>query len=138
MRPVLSLLAVVVMPVLMPALMPVMPAAAQQAAPPPPAESPPTAPLSLEQRMLVRCSAAFALVAHGQAVGDTAALAWPPVGARGREFFVRASAHLIDEAGLTRAALTTAMVREAQDLGQNGALAAAMPPCLAALEASGL
>ena len=130
MRPVLPPLAVGLMPVVMLALMAAGPAAAQQAAP--------TAPLSLEQRMLVRCSAAFALVAHGQAGGDAAALAWPALGARGREFFVRASARLIDEAGLDRAALTTAMIEEAQDLGQNGALAAAMPPCLSVLEASGL
>ena len=130
MRPVLPPLAVGLMPFIMLALMPAAPTAAQQAAP--------ALPLSLEQRMLVRCSAAFALVAHGQAAGDAAALAWPALGARGREFFVRASARLIDEAGLDRAALTTAMIEEAQDLGQNGALAAAMPPCLSALEASGL
>lgn len=112
-------------------LMPAFAATAQQVAPPPPA-------LSLEQRMLLRCSAAFALVAHGQAVGDPAALAWPAMGERGREFFVRASARLIDEAGLDRAALTAVMVQEAQGLGDGDALTTAMPPCLSALEAAGL
>ncbi len=41
------------------------PAAAQEA---------PAAPLSLEHRMLVRCSAAFALVAHRQLLGEEWAL----------------------------------------------------------------
>ncbi len=127
MRPVLPLLAAP----LMLALIPAVPAAAQQAAPSPPE-------LSLEQRMLLRCSAAFALVAHGQAIGDPAALAWPAMGTRGREFFVRASARLIDEASLDRAALTAVMVQEAQGLGDGDALTTAMPPCLSALEAAGL
>lgn len=135
MRPVLLLLAAAP---LMLALMPAIPAAAQQVAPLPPAAPTPAPALSLEQRMLLRCSAAFALVAHGQAVGDPAALAWPAMGERGREFFVRASARLIDEASLDRAALTAVMVQEAQGLGDGDALTTAMPPCLSALEASGL
>jgi hypothetical protein len=94
--------------------------------------------LSLEHRMLLRCSAAFALVANRQAAGDPEALAHPPLARRGSEFFVRASARVIDEAGIDREAVAVLLRREAQELLADSALADTMPPCLAALEASGL
>lgn len=99
----------------------------------------PAAPqLSLEHRMLVRCSAAFALVAHRQGTGDAAALQYPPLKERGSEFFVRASARVMDEAGLDRAAIGEALKAEAQALAGGGALSAVMPVCLTALDAAGL
>ena len=58
------------------------------------------APLSLQQSTALRCSAAFALGAALQNRGE--ATTWPPLAARGREFFVRALARLMDDAGLTR------------------------------------
>lgn len=95
------------------------------------------APLSLEHRMLLRCSAAFALVSARQDAGDAEALAFPPLKERGREFFVRASAKVMDEARLDRATLAEAMRREAEAV-MEGALGRIMPPCLDALTASGL
>lgn len=86
--------------------------------------------------MLLRCSAAFALMAHRQATGDQAALAFPPLGQRGREFFVRASARLMDEAGLDRESIAAALTNEALELTGGDALEQVMPACLTALEAA--
>jgi hypothetical protein len=92
-----------------------------------------SAPLSLDHRMLLRCSAAFALLANRQAGGEANALAFPPIGARGREYFVRASARVMDEAGLDRTAVAQALETEARDLVVNGTLAQIMPVCLSLL-----
>jgi hypothetical protein len=102
--------------------------AAAQVAPPPQ--------LSLEHRMLLRCSAAFALIAYRQDTGDASAEEYPPLKQRGSEFFVRASARVMDEAKLDRAAIGEALKTEAQTLLQDGTLAAIMPVCLSALDAS--
>lgn len=106
-----------------------VPAAAQQPQP---------KPLTLEHRMLLRCSAAFAMVANRQAAGDPAARAWPALGQRGSEFFVRASARVMDEAQLDRVAIAEALTAEARALAEGDALAQVMPACLAALDAAGL
>ncbi len=113
------------------------PAAAQQAE---------TAPMTLEQTMLLRCSAVFAVVAGEQDRGVASARAYPPLGARGREFFVRASARLMDERHLSRAQVEAALRAEAQRFQTEAAQApdrarfidGAMQPCLVALEAAGL
>ena len=102
--------------------------ATAQVAPPPQ--------LSLEHRMLLRCSAAFALVARWQDAGDASAQKYPPLKQRGSEFFVRASARVMDEAKLDRAAIGEALKAEAQALLQGGTLAAIMPVCLSALDTS--
>ena len=47
-------------------------------------------------------SAAFALVANRQESGDPSVQQYPPLKERGGEFFVRASARVMDEAGLDR------------------------------------
>ena len=93
---------------------------------------------TLEHRMLLRCSAAFALVAYRQEAGDASASQYPPLKERGSEYFVRASARVMDEAGLDRTAVSEALRVEAQSLLQDGKLAAIMPVCLSALEAAGL
>lgn len=116
---------------LLAALLLAAPAAAQTPAPP-------AGSLTLEHRMLLRCSAAFALVANRQAAGDAAALAWPELRQRGSEFFVRASAKVMDEAQLDRAAIAEALTVEARSLAEGNTLAQVMPACLATLEASGL
>lgn len=103
--------------------------------------APSTAPpveLSLEGRTLLRCSAAFAIVAHGQSVGDEKALAWPQLGARGREFFVRALAQLIDQTGLDRDAVAQLARDEAIVLQERGEVDRMMPGCLVILEQSGV
>ena len=127
-----AVLAAMLLPAPALAQAPGAPAAAEPSA----AAEPPA--LSLEHRMLLRCSAAFALVAHRQAAGDTAALAHPPLDERGREFFVQASARVIDETAMDRAAIAAALTREALDLTENGGVDAVMPACLSALEAAGL
>jgi len=89
--------------------------------------------LSLEHRMLVRCSAAFAMVAYGQASGQEDALRYPDMRERGEEFFIRASAQVMDEAGLDRAQIEAALTAEAQDLRDSNTLDDVMPACLALL-----
>lgn len=94
--------------------------------------------LSLEHRMLVRCSAAFALVAFGQENGNPQAQQFPPLEDRGKEFFVQASARVMDEAGLTFEQIEAQLSHEAQDIWDNGDLLRVMPPCLQLLDQSGL
>ena len=87
----------------------------------------------------MRCAAAFALVAQAQAAGDAEALAYPALGERGREFFVRTAARLIDETGLDRNGVAQLLSAEAGRLTQEeGALERTMPACLMLLTASGL
>ena len=93
-------------------------------------------PLSLEQQTALRCSAAFAVGAALQQQG--AAGDWPPLASRGREFFVRAMAQLMDDTGRTREQVGEAVAAQAKQLSDRGALDSAMPPCLLLLEASGL
>ena len=114
-------------------LTPILAAAlALQAAP----AAPPN--LSQEDRALLRCSAAFALVAEGQAKGNAAAKKWPPVEVRGREFFVRALARLMDETGLDRDGISQLVGAEAQAIWDNGEVEKVMPACLVMLDASGV
>lgn len=94
-------------------------------------------PLSLQQSTALRCSAAFALGAALQNRGE--ATTWPPLAARGREFFVRTSAQVMDETGRTREAVASSLAEYARPLAADrGTLDAAMPPCLLLLDASGL
>lgn len=101
---------------------------------------------TLEQRMQLRCSAVFAIVAGEQERGVARALAYPALGERGREYFSRTGAKLMDELKLSReqsAASLRAEVQAQQKALQDAAdpdayLASLMQPCLAALEASGL
>jgi hypothetical protein len=94
------------------------------------------APLSLQQSTALKCSAAFALGAGMQARGQGAE--WPALGERGREFLVQVSAQVMDETGRTREEVAAELTGQAKVLGEPGALAAAMPPCLLLLDASGL
>ena len=110
------------------------------------AQQPEPAALTLEQTMLLRCSAMFAIVAGEQQRGVSRALAYPPLAERGQEFFVRAGARLMDERHLSREQLEAAMRTEAAELLQGSARSpeparfvdGVMQPCLAALDASGL
>jgi hypothetical protein len=113
------------------ALLVAVPATAQFA----PEQGPP-GPLSLQQSTALKCSAAFALGAAMQAKGEGAQ--WPALVMRGREFFVRVSAQVMDETGRTRDQVAAELTGQAKSLGEPGALAAAMPPCLLLLDASGL
>ena len=109
---------------------------ALQSAPAPLAPDP--APLSQENRALLRCAAAFALVAQGQAAGDPQAKQWPDLSVRGREFFVRALAQLMDATGADRAGIAALAKAEAQALSTSGQVHTIMPTCLSMLEAAKL
>jgi hypothetical protein len=103
-------------------------------------------PFTLEHRMLLRCSAAFAIVAAEQQRGVPSAAAYPPLGERGREYFVRASVRLMDELKLTREQVEASLRAEVEGLqkasaetsNSAGGIDSVMQPCLSALEASGL
>lgn len=94
--------------------------------------------LTLEQNSALRCAAAFALTAQAQARGEDAALQYPLMAERGREFFVRSSARIMDETGLGRAAVASLIQQQAQKLSDDGNIDEVMPPCLIMLEASGI
>lgn len=117
---------------LLTALLLAAPLAAQEE----PAAAPPR--LTLEQRMLLRCSATFAIVANRQQAGEGWAMAYPPLDQRGREFFVRAGAQVMDEALIDSMTLDQVLSSEAQDIAANGQIPALMPICLDLLEQSGL
>jgi hypothetical protein len=111
-------------------------ALALQAAPASPSAPSPT--LSQENRALLRCSAAFAMVAQWQTMGDASALRWPALGTRGREFFVRSLAQLMDDTGLDRDGIAWLAGLEAKALRDSGETYKIMPSCLLMLEASGV
>lgn len=94
------------------------------------------APLNLQQTGAVRCAAAFALGAAIQARGEGAE--WPPLAVRGKEFFVRTSAQIMDETGRTRDQVAADLSTQVRALGQPGALKPAMGPCLLMLDESGI
>ena len=108
------------------------------------AQEPPR--LTLEHRLQLRCSAAFAIVAAEQQRGVASALAYPPLGERGREYFARTGARLMDDFQLTREQAAQSLRAEVESLQKASAEAAdpasyldgVMQPCLSVLEASGL
>jgi len=111
-----------------------VPAVAQRPVP----ANPAPAQLNDEQRTLLHCSATFAIVSGRQHAGDKAALAFPDITARGREYFVRALVQLIDEAHLDRDAVVKLVHAEEAQLQDSPDLLKGMPACLASLEASKL
>ena len=115
---------------------PLLLSAALLAAPAAPALA--AADLAPAEHFKLRCAAAFAQVAAAQARGDARAVAYPPLGERGREYFLRATNGAMTAKGLTHEELTAILQAEAADLERQGALDAAMPLCLKSLEASGL
>ena len=116
-------------------------AAAQEASVPPLPQSAPVddVKLSIEQQTALRCSAAFAVVAQGQANGNAAAQAYPDLSQRGREYMVRNMARLMDQASLDRTGVSRLLSAQVQQLwDEEDAIAAIMPPCLSLLDATGL
>lgn len=90
-------------------------------------------PLTAEEQRGLTCASAFALVAAGQARGEPAMTQYPPLAARGREWFVRLAAQLMDDAGLDQAGIRTAAEAAAAPLRRTG-VASVMPSCLKALD----
>lgn len=87
--------------------------------------------LTLEHRMLLKCSAAFALVAHGQAQGQADMLGYKVNATQGREYFVQAMAQVMDDTGFSREEVTEQLTQEAQRLsaGDGKGIAEIMPVC---------
>lgn len=110
------------------------------------AETPPAPSLSLEQKMQLRCGAMFAIVADEQRRGVAEALDFPPLGERGREYFVRTGALLMDAHDLSRDQIDELARAEVQSLQAQSMQApnpdafvqSVMEPCLLALDSSGL
>lgn len=93
--------------------------------------------LTPPQAAALRCGVVFALGAKMQADKAPLAADWPPLGTRGKEYFVRVTAKLIDDTGASRETLAAMAMRQLPALSEPAALAAAMPGCLTLLEASG-
>lgn len=69
--------------------------------------------LPLEQAAAVRCAITFATIGRWQKAGDARGAAYPDMeAAGGREFFVQAMAKLMDDTGLSRAAIMALTFRE--------------------------
>ncbi len=115
-------------------------AGAQGADVPAPAPTPDTRvtiqQLTVGQQTSLRCAAAFAIVAARQTNGGGAQ--YPDLTERGREFFVRSTAGVMDDSGLGRDDVAAILTKEAATLEDDRALAALMPPCLLLLDASGV
>lgn len=87
-------------------------------------------PLSLEHRMLLRCAATAAMVAHGQETGNAAMASYPDMRERGREFFIRASVQVMDEAGVSRELVEQELRSEARNIVREDTVHQMVPICL--------
>lgn len=88
-----------------------------------------------------QCSAAFGVVAAAQERGaGTARTDYPPLAARGREFFVQTAARMMDEQGLTREEVRARLQQEVSKLQPMASNAEfrqqVMVPCLSLLDAA--
>jgi len=103
------------------------------------ASTPATTPeLSPANHTALRCSAAFALVSFGQEAGDPEATKYPPMEPRGREYFIRVLAKVMDEAGLDPDGVAALAEKEAKLLLDKQEIDAVMPQCLMLLDQSGI
>ncbi len=93
--------------------------------------------ITTEDRAVLRCSAAFAIVGARQAQqpGESAL---PEITTRGREFFVVSLASIMEELGLDRPAIEREVRVEAENLVKNNEVDKIMPACLLMLQAAGL
>ena len=120
---------------------------AVQAAPPRPVPAPAATPadysrLTEDHKAALRCAAAFAVVATEQQRGEKDALGYPPLAFRGREYFVRVAAQVIDQARLSRDAVRALLVQDVAEMQQQagaiadpaGEIKLVIRPCLDRLE----
>lgn len=114
-------------------LLPIAAAIAAQS--PAPAALPELAPAEAEA---VGCAATFAIVTWAQERGDPTASGYPPLGDRGREYFVRVTAKLMEEKSMSREDVSRLLSRQAEELTTPQAISDAMPQCLLLLDAAGL
>jgi len=109
------------------------PQGSSQAAPAVP-ETVPVPQLSLEHRMVLRCGAAFAMVAFGQENGNEDALKYPPIEQTGADFFAVEVDRVMREADLDDEQIVAALSAEADELYQKDQLDEIMPACLSMLD----
>lgn len=108
-----------------------------------PAAPPKIPELDAELKAQLTCSAVFAIVASDQARGEDAALRFPPLKVRGREYFVRFGARTMDRTKATREAVKVMLESEVERLQKlaaavgdpQGTLARTIQPCLPRLDA---
>lgn len=114
-----------------------VPAIAQQQGPaddaPSAAPATPVPPLSVEHRMVLRCGAAFAMVAFGQENGNAEALQYPPIEPAGANWFAVEVDRVMREAELSDAQIVAALSAEADAIFVNDQLDDIMPACLTLL-----
>lgn len=72
--------------------------------------------LNLAQEAALRCSAVFGLIAYDQQRAAPGAGDYPPLVVRGREFFVRTTARLMDETGASREAVQALLKQRVDEL----------------------
>lgn len=102
------------------------------------AAPPPALPrLTDAQMTALRCAVVFARGARMQREGAPAAAEWPDLSTRGREYFVRVTAKLMDETRASREQVA-GLAGTVPNLENDAAVAAAMPGCLPLLAAAGL
>jgi len=103
----------------------------------PRAQDQPRPQLTSENRAVIRCSAAFAIVGARQGRNDGNSQ-WPEISERGREFFVVAMAGMMDEHSLGRQEITKLVRDEAIRLNDAKQVDTVMPACLLMLQTSGI
>ena len=117
--------------------------AAQAAAPTaPPTPAPDFSRLTEDHKASLRCAAAFAVVATEQQRGEKEALAYPPLALRGKEYFVRVAAQVMDQTGLARDVVRGLLVQDVAEMQQQASAISdpsaevrlVMRPCLDRLE----
>lgn len=97
--------------------------------------------LTADHMAALQCAATFAVVATGQAQGDEAALAFPPLAVRGKRYFAAVGDRVVSETGMTREQVRDLLTVDVASLqaragtDPDGALRTAMKPCLPRLEA---
>lgn len=105
----------------------------------PPQAAAPVPILTAEQATALRCGVGFGVIHRLQADGAAAGKRFPALENRGREYFVRVAAKVMDETGADRAAVGKLVAAQNAELvGDEAKLAAIMPGCVALLEAAGL
>jgi hypothetical protein len=94
--------------------------------------------LTPQHQVLLQCSAAFAVNSRNVAQGKADPALPASLPERGKEYFIRTGAQLMDDAGLTREEIAALLKEQVVRLSDPAALAVTMPGCIASLEASGL
>lgn len=96
--------------------------------------------LTLQQSASLRCGVVFGTITAAQDRGDEDALAFPPMKERGREFFVRTMAKLMDDENLDRDQVKALVMGQIEEIVETNTtdVADEMPACMLMLEAAGL